>query len=84
MEDDAIQDEEAEVRNFVKNGEWDRQILKSVISEEMVELILQTLKPLVEGYQNDISWWMVKMNSQFIVKSAWESIGKRKEKKERF
>ncbi|KAF3650246.1 hypothetical protein FXO37_18556 [Capsicum annuum] len=50
----------------------------------MVELILQTVKPKVEGHHNDRPWWMENTNGQFSLKSSWEVIQKKKEKRRDF
>lgn len=48
----------------------------------MVDLIIQTVKPAVKESQNDKPWWMGNTSGQFTMKSAWEIIRKKKEKKE--
>lgn len=57
VEGEIFQDEEIEVSKFIRNGKWDRQLLLNSVSEEMVELIIQTIKPYMEGHENNKPWW---------------------------
>ncbi|KAF3643159.1 hypothetical protein FXO37_22128 [Capsicum annuum] len=84
VEGETFQDEEIEVKFFITNEEWDKQKLISILSEEMVELILQTVKPTVEGHYNDKPWSMGNTYGQFSVKSAWDVVRKKKENRRYF
>lgn len=56
VEGESFQDEEIEVRNFIKNGKWDKQLLLSCLSEDIVDLNREIVKPVVEEHQNDRPW----------------------------
>lgn len=51
---DNARDEEIEVQHFVRNGEWDKELLLSQLSEKMVDLIIRNIKALRNGNSNDL------------------------------
>lgn len=54
MEGDDAKEEKIEVRDFVTNEVWNRELLLTVSSEEMIEYIIEEIIPLHEGYNNDV------------------------------
>lgn len=48
--------EEIEIRDFIRDKTRHKQLLLSILSKEIVELIMETIKPPTEGYHKDISW----------------------------
>ncbi|XP_049362856.1 uncharacterized protein LOC125827594 [Solanum verrucosum] len=80
IEDTVIGEEEVEVKQFIVNGEWDRQRLSNLISEEMTDFIVETIRTIIEEGALDIPWWMGSKSGKFTVKSAFERIRRKKEK----
>lgn len=72
-------EDEIEVRDCIINGEWNKEKLLGMISEETTEYITENISPkLIEGV-NDIPWWMADTSGDFSVKSAFDVLRKRKE-----
>lgn len=80
IEDQNVEEEEVEVRKFIVNGEWDRNKLRELLSEEMIEHILENIIPKVEECAMDRPWWMGNSCGTFIVKSSYECLRHKKEK----
>ncbi|KAG5630392.1 hypothetical protein H5410_002109 [Solanum commersonii] len=72
------QEEEIEVKEFINQGNWDIPKLISKLSEDMVQHIMETIKPPIEGRNDDRPWWMANTEGVFSVKSAWELVKKKK------
>jgi len=62
-------------------GEWDIQKLRDKLSEEMIVHIVENIVPPAELQSNDVPWWMGNTQGNFTVKSAWELLRQRREKK---
>ncbi|KAG5616459.1 hypothetical protein H5410_016283 [Solanum commersonii] len=58
IEEQGRGDEEIEVKNFIRNGEWDRQKLRELISAEMTEYIVENIASNFEEGAVDKPWWM--------------------------
>ncbi|KAM3217162.1 hypothetical protein P3L10_026605 [Capsicum annuum] len=82
IEGDSFQHEELEVNNFSRNGEWDKQRLLSYFSEEMVDMILEYIKPTVEVYLNNKPWWMGNTSGSSLLSQPWRSLERKKRKGE--
>lgn len=48
LEDKPIANEEAQVKDFILNGQWNREMLKATLSKEMVEYIIEHVNPSIE------------------------------------
>ncbi|KAH0679660.1 hypothetical protein KY284_020745 [Solanum tuberosum] len=73
-EGEMAQDEELEVKEFIRNNEWDEDKLRSVISDEMVQHIILNIKPNSMEGSIDRAWWVHTTTGDFSVKSAYQII----------
>ncbi|KAH0650294.1 hypothetical protein KY284_030206 [Solanum tuberosum] len=78
IEEQGRGDEEIEVKNFIRNGEWDRQKLRELISAEMTEYIVESIAPNFEEGAVDKPWWMGNSSGEFTVKSAYDCVRHKK------
>lgn len=69
---------------FVENREWSKQKLIKKVSEEMVDFIVENIKIPNLGKGNDIPWWTGNTQGKFSVKSAWEIIRNKRERKKEY
>ncbi|XP_049396938.1 putative pentatricopeptide repeat-containing protein At5g59200, chloroplastic [Solanum stenotomum] len=76
------QDEELEVKDFIRNNEWDVDKLRSVISEEMVQHIVMNIKARSKVDDSDKAWWVRSTNGFFTVKSAYQTMRSKRAEKE--
>lgn len=58
-------EEMIKVKAFVRNGEWDKQLLLSQHLEEMVDPIIGIIKSPRNDYSNDLPWWIGSTNFMF-------------------
>lgn len=58
LEDDIRGEGEIEVKEFIRNEEWDRRKLLLFISEEMTDHITTNISPTLVENGNDSIWWM--------------------------
>ncbi|WMV09220.1 hypothetical protein MTR67_002605 [Solanum verrucosum] len=58
VENTNAREEELEVNSFIYQGNLDRVKLLSRLLEEMKKYIMESIKPPVEDYINDVAWWM--------------------------
>lgn len=71
-------DEEIEVRNFIVNGEWDRNSLESLLDKDFADHITNIISPsLVE--EADIAWWMAYSHGHTTTKSTFQGLRRKKE-----
>ena len=49
-------EEEVEVQEFTIEGRWDEQKLNTILSTEMVEYVIKSIKPPSSNSQNDLPW----------------------------
>lgn len=82
VENENVEKEELEVRDFVVNGAWKRQRLRSKVLEEMVEYIMENIKTPNSRQSYDIPRWTGNTQGKFTVKSSWEILRSRRERKE--
>lgn len=68
---------------FIKQGEWDREMLGNTISEEMVDHIISSIKSPSNEFAVDVALWG-NAQGNFIVKSAWELMRQKKEQRRDF
>ncbi|KAK6792230.1 hypothetical protein RDI58_011311 [Solanum bulbocastanum] len=73
-EGEMAQDDELEVKQFIRNNEWDEDKLRSVISDEMVQHILLNIRPNSMEGSTDRAWWVHSSTEDFTVKSAYQII----------
>lgn len=67
IESDMDSEEEVEVHEFTSNGEWDAHKLPTKISIEIVDYILESIKPPSNEYQTNVPWWMSSKRGNFSV-----------------
>ncbi|XP_049356312.1 uncharacterized protein LOC125820932 [Solanum verrucosum] len=70
LEEEAME-EEIEVKEFITERGWNRQLLWVKLSIEMTDHIMDNIKMTNTQYGNDVSWWMGNTHGRFTVKSAW-------------
>lgn len=51
-----MEDEDLEVKHFIKDGQWDVQKLKGVIGDDMVEDIVENVNLQIVEETIDIPW----------------------------
>ncbi|XP_049389010.1 uncharacterized protein LOC125853369 [Solanum stenotomum] len=81
VEENNAVEEEIEVKYFILQGVWDREKLLNKISEEMTDYIMESIKPPLEEYINDVAWWMGSTQGIFTDKSAWELMRHKQERR---
>ncbi|XP_060216505.1 uncharacterized protein LOC132643993 [Lycium barbarum] len=67
------------VSDVVTDGRWHVPAIRNNLPEDLAEYILHEVKPPAKPREIDKPWWMLETNS---VKSAWEYLRNRGEKKE--
>lgn len=73
VEVNNLSKEEVEVKEFVSVGQWNRQKLPSVLSnEDIINHVCHDIKPPYTNEGCDTAWWMGNPNGSFSLKSAWE------------
>uniref|UniRef100_M1BXK5 RNase H family protein n=1 Tax=Solanum tuberosum TaxID=4113 RepID=M1BXK5_SOLTU len=72
--------EEVEVKDMIQNEEWDIPRLRQMISEDMVNYIVENINPIMEG--DDKAWWMGNTQGEFTVKSAFQLLRRRREEQD--
>ncbi|XP_060190754.1 uncharacterized protein LOC132620045 [Lycium barbarum] len=70
------------VSDVVTDGRWHVPAIRNNLPEDLAEYILTEVKPPAKPGGIDKPWWMLEKNGEFSVKSAWEYIRSRGEKKE--
>ncbi|KAH0681225.1 hypothetical protein KY284_022310 [Solanum tuberosum] len=73
-------DEEVEVKEMIQNAEWNIPRLRQIISEDMVEYIVEKINPVMEGV--DKAWWMGNSHGEFTVNSAFQVLRRKREEQE--
>lgn len=71
-------EEEIKVRKFIHNYQWNILKLKKKVSEEMVEHVLDSIKPECQGI-TDKAVWVANSSGDFTVKSAFHLIRRRRD-----
>ncbi|KAH0709522.1 hypothetical protein KY284_010949 [Solanum tuberosum] len=67
-------------KNIHHLGDWDETKLLTRLSQEIIEYIIESIKPSV-GEGNDTPWWMGNTQGAFTVKFAWQQMRKKKERR---
>lgn len=80
IENQEVGEDEMEVKEVIENGEWNEQKIKSLISNEMVDFIVEHINPKIEECAVDVPWWMGNCNWVFTMKFVYENIRSKKEK----
>ncbi|XP_060178090.1 uncharacterized protein LOC132608026 [Lycium barbarum] len=70
------------VSDVVTDGRWHVPAIRNNLPKDLAEYILTEVKPPAKPGEIDKPWWMLETNGEFSVKSAWEFIRSRGEKKE--
>lgn len=78
IEDQLEIHKDIEVKDFIINGTWKKVILEECISAEMVEYIINNIKPASKE-RGDRLWWMGEVNGKFYVKFAYRILRSRRE-----
>ncbi|XP_070032059.1 uncharacterized protein [Nicotiana tomentosiformis] len=68
------------VDDVMENGAWNEELLRELLLEELADHILDSITPPSDYSMNDRPWWKLKTKGQFIVKSAWQYIRKKRYK----
>ncbi|XP_049372762.1 uncharacterized mitochondrial protein AtMg00310-like [Solanum verrucosum] len=71
-------EEDIEVQMCINNGEWDKEKLCELVSEEVVVQIIKNIKLNVRQDEVGQPWWMLNTSGIFSVKSAFEIVRDRK------
>lgn len=71
MEGENAQEGEMEVNKFILNSDWNKSMLREVISSEMATYIIIDIKPKLTE-KNDRPYWIAAIDEAFLVKSAFE------------
>lgn len=84
VESERVEEEEVEVKEFVTDEGWDEQMLRSKLSEEMVDYIMEysNIPHIDKG--DDILQWTINSQGNFTLKSAWDNLMSRTEKKKEY
>ncbi|XP_060190742.1 uncharacterized protein LOC132620026 [Lycium barbarum] len=69
------------VSDVVIDGRWHVPAIRNNLPEDLAEYILHEVKPPAKPGEIDKPWWMLEKNREFSVKSAWEYLRSRGEKK---
>ncbi|KAH0655771.1 hypothetical protein KY285_030653 [Solanum tuberosum] len=70
-----------EVKDFIGNNGWNKDKLQSVITEDMTNYIIESIK-LVINYEADCPWCMGNTKGEFTVKSSFKIMRKKEEEME--
>lgn len=62
------------INDLTTTSEWDVKILGRLFNTEVLTHILENVKPSNLDAENDQPYWMLSINGNFIVKSAWQYI----------
>ncbi|KAK6803206.1 hypothetical protein RDI58_000990 [Solanum bulbocastanum] len=78
LEEQNHSDKEIEVKEFTKEGGWDKGKLNQYVSEEMVQYIIENISPILVETGRDKAWWMGNTSGSFTVNLAWELLRHRR------
>ncbi|XP_060200889.1 uncharacterized protein LOC132629179 [Lycium barbarum] len=70
------------VSDVVTEGRWHEVAIRNNLPEELAEYILNDVQPPARGDELDRPWWMLETKGDFTVKSAWEYIRSKGEKRD--
>lgn len=84
IEDKSQGEEKIKDKEFVVVERWDSTKLRQYISEEMVEHIVKNISTILMDRGRYKAWWMGDTSEIFIVKSSWEMLRHKREKREIF
>lgn len=79
--EDLPGEDEIEVKEFIIDNQWDREMLLSYVSLEMTEYIIGNIFSIFHNDKTDKAVWMGNNSGEFTVKTAWEIVRKRRLKK---
>ncbi|KAG5619508.1 hypothetical protein H5410_004726 [Solanum commersonii] len=60
-------EEELEVQELIKDGDWDIQRLMSKLSDDMTTHVVENIEPPTDAQKIDRSWWMGNTQGRFTV-----------------
>lgn len=75
-------DEHAEVKDFVSNGQWNRDKLQASLSDEIMVHIMENIKLMLTENEVDKAWWMGETSGAFTVKSAFNILRRKRQKQQ--
>ncbi|XP_059306203.1 uncharacterized protein LOC132057591 [Lycium ferocissimum] len=82
--EDHAREEKIELKNFIEDRQWSHTKLRVVLPEDIVQHIIQNIKPYLQQVDNDIAWWINTNNGEFTVKSAWDQLRQRNQEEVQF
>lgn len=74
IEAKPMSNEKSEFKDFIKNGGYDINKSKEVLSEELVEFIADNISPPIHTKLMDKVWWMGEVSGNFSIKSPYRSL----------
>lgn len=77
MEEKGLE-QDWEVKDFTKEGRWDINALKMVVSEDMAEHISDNFQSDLHDRLTDKPWWIASNSGMFTTKSAYHNLKKKK------
>ncbi|KAH0701736.1 hypothetical protein KY290_016740 [Solanum tuberosum] len=72
-------EEEVEVKELIQNGQWDIARLQQLLSQDMVECIVESIGPKLSVGTQDKAWWMGNLHGEFTVRSSFHVIRQKRE-----
>lgn len=83
-EDNTSFEDQTTVRKLVEGGEWNVQLLNEMFQQDIVQHIINNIKPPKEERGKDKPYWMLEVNGCFTVKSFWHYIRHKEDKNKIF
>lgn len=76
-------EEEVEIREFITDGAWDKQRLGGYLTgPKIVNHICDNIKPPDTKEESDKAWWIGSSLGVFSIKTAWDLVRARSDRKE--
>ncbi|XP_060195217.1 uncharacterized protein LOC132624456 [Lycium barbarum] len=66
------------VKEMVVQGRWNRGKLMEVLSEDIVDHIIENITPSRDERGDDRPWWILDTSGEFTIKSSWDFIRSRR------
>ncbi|XP_059285014.1 uncharacterized protein LOC132038353 [Lycium ferocissimum] len=70
------------VYDVVTEGRWNEIVIRNSLLEELADHILTEIQPPSKGNELDVPYWKLSTNGQFSVKTAWEYVRSKAEKRD--
>lgn len=71
-----IDNKEVELQDFITDGQWSRNKLMEVLQEELIEYIIDSIKPPERGESVDKAWWVGDTSGIFFSQICLQNIEK--------